>query len=334
MASLTTTTRSRRGTQPEFPLNQDINKITKKKPSSGETKNDNAPPPVDVFDIDKIYQFKWSIPAEHCGSGMVQEVSLFRDKESISYFDDKYGYGCLPDFEDYGFLPVVSSEIIMHFDGKMDEVEGRFDACGDNPNIVNEIEAVFNEYRNWVAKQAACHKESLDYELVSQKDNIFAIIFKSKYDDDDSSKGLCFLVNNKEDLKSSISIFSEVWRMTYCGRLDIYSIETLKDDEEDTDNTFECDDMSIHQEERFKDTDDEDEVELFLCSGCNERFPHFLICQCDEGDGYGCAKYFCNDKCSKMLKSRYLKGTSPREHCVDCWDDSWVGYDGKGFAGK
>jgi len=40
MASLTTTTRSRRGTQPEFPINQDINKITKKKPSSGETKND------------------------------------------------------------------------------------------------------------------------------------------------------------------------------------------------------------------------------------------------------------------------------------------------------
>jgi hypothetical protein len=330
MASLST--RSRRGTEPEFELNDRVDHITKKKPSSGETKNNNTPPPVDVFDIDKIYQFKWAIPAEHCGSGMVQEVSLFRDKEAISYFDDKYGYGCLPYFENYGFLPVVSSEIIMHFVGKMDEVKADiFDEDGagsDNPNIDNEIEAVFNEYRNWVAKQAACHKESLDYELVSQKDNIFAIILK--YDDEE---GLCFLVNNEEDLRS-FEMDSEVWHMTYCGRLDIYSIETLKDDEEDTDNTFECDDMSLHQEERFKDTDDEEEVELFLCSGCNERFPHIFIRQCDEGNGYGCAKYFCNDKCSKMLKSRYLKGTYPRAHCVDCWDDSWVGYDGKGFAGK
>jgi len=158
MASLSTNNRSRRGTQPEFPLNQDINKITKKKPSSGETKNnDDAPPPVDVFDIDKIYQFKLVIPATHSGSGCDPQLSLFRNYETIDFFGDKDGYGSLPSFREFGYVPVVTYEMAMHFIQKLLLLKEEGE---DAEATAIKIKGVVKEYHEWVATQ----KEGLTYQ--------------------------------------------------------------------------------------------------------------------------------------------------------------------------
>ena len=341
MASLTTSTRSRRGTQPEFPLNQDINKITKKKPSSGETKNNNAPPPVDVFDLDKIYQFKWAIPAEHFGNDCDPTFSLFRNQEAISYFDDIHmdGYGRLPSFENYGYVPIVSSEMAMHFVSKMLLLKEEGE---DAEATAIKIKGVVKEYHEWVATQEACHKESLDYELVDIVTSansthfncdIVAIILKVDGDE------ICFLLNSVKEEENCVKLMNivnscDMWDVEYCGGLDQYSIEDLKGDEEGTAYTFDF---------HYYDEDDEDDdktpklcregyatVENYLKAHSLEQLDEstarrlkLVSCALLVSCGRTAPRYDFNEcvACGNMLCSKCLNYGWLKLNCLDCWNE-------------
>ena len=57
----------------------------------------------------------WICVASHCGSGMVSTYSVFSRKTDFEFFEQRHAYGHKPNFNEFGWVPVLSLEETLTF---------------------------------------------------------------------------------------------------------------------------------------------------------------------------------------------------------------------------